>query len=601
MIRAFTYLALFIGVLLAPYSNFGSIECFVKNNRKANRIHVTKKNDEGRGEHLMVQGMSLFLNQEYDKALKKFETIVHEDNANAAANFMAARCHQATKNTTLHIEYARKAVELAVDNADYRNLLIDGYRQTKNLEAITALYEQLIDNKKAHRRDYLVLAETYYQRAIAASEDLILMEEGSKKYKKAQNDITFHCGNTIVTYDRMRDNYGPDQDVSKTIVHLYTHFSEHEKAKLESLSNIKSFNDDPILIYAHCQRFYKRFPQETLEYLQESINQHPNDVSLKLLAHDFFSIEGNDSYAKLMLTEAFDNESLTLEHRIQIIRSYTNEIDLEKLRVAEELAQITVKRHSKDALAYFMLGDVQSALKKNNDALTSYNQGLKIEPSSSNYWERILQIHMSAQNYDAAIAAGGESLKYDTVTSSIFWYIGVANQLNKNHTAAKDALEKGRDLAYDPDIKFQFNSQLGDVYNELKLYTESDAAFDAALLYDPNNDHCLNNYSYFLSLRNEKLIEAEAMCKRLMRLRPNLANYMDTYAWVLYKLEKYIDAKNLFEQALKTSSDATIWEHYGRTLIELNQKKEAIEAFKLAIKNGGDKNEIQLLIDSLNE
>jgi tetratricopeptide (TPR) repeat protein len=208
---------------------------------------------------------------------------------------------------------------------------------------------------------------------------------------------------------------------------------------------------------------------------------------------------------------------------------------------------------------------------------------------------------MSAQNYDATIAAGIESLKHDTITSSIFWYIGVAHQLNKNYKSAKTALEKGRGLTYDPDIKFQFNSQLGDVYNELELYTESDAAFDAALLYDPNNDHCLNNYSYFLSLRGVKLMEAEAMCKRLMRLRPNLPNYMDTYAWVLYKLEKYEDAKNLFEQALKTSSDATIWEHYGRTLIELNQKKEAIEAFKLAIKNGSDKNEIQPLINSLNE
>lgn len=592
---------LIIGVQLTPYSNFGSTDCLRKKNRKANTIHQTKKNDDGRAEHLMVKGMGLFLNQEYEKALHKFTSLIHENDQYAAAHFMIARCHQISGETNLLIQYAKAAFEIDPENNSYKELLLEGHKKNQDLLAITELYEKLIDNKTANRNDHLRLAEAYYERATRASEDLLLLEQGSKKYNNRQEEITLHCGNTILTYDRMREIYGPNKDVSKTVVHLYTHFGQHDKAYSESLSNIKSFNNDPKLIYEHCQRFYKKFPAQTLEYLQESINRHPTDVSLKLLAHDFYTIEGNESYAKIMLQEAFDNDLLTLTQRIQIIRSYTNDLDPEQLLIAKELAQITLKYHPQEALSYFMLGDVQLTLQNTEQAVKNYMKGLELDQSKTSYWEQSLQILTRTGAYNQVIETGDKCLKYDSTTSSIYWYVGVAHQLNKNYSKAREYLEKGLALAIDPPARFQFNTQLGDIYNELELYNKSDSTFEAALLYDPNNDHCLNNYSYYLSLRGEKLLEAEAMCKRLMRIRPNTPNYIDTYAWVLYRLEKYNDAKNLFEQALKNSSDATIWEHYGMTLMQLNLHKEAIEAFKLAIKNGGNEKDIQPLIDSLNE
>ena len=66
----------------------------------------------------------------------------------------------------------------------------------------------------------------------------------------------------------------------------------------------------------------------------------------------------------------------------------------------------------------------------------------------------------------------------------------------------------------------QFWSSLGDAYNEAKRYAESDKAYDKALALEPDNAGTLNNYAYYLSVRDEQLEKAERMSKRSMELAP---------------------------------------------------------------------------------
>ena len=45
----------------------------------------------------------------------------------------------------------------------------------------------------------------------------------------------------------------------------------------------------------------------------------------------------------------------------------------------------------------------------------------------------------------------------------------------------------------------EFYSNLGDCFNNLKKFEESDKYYDKALLIDPNNAFVLNNYAYSYS------------------------------------------------------------------------------------------------------
>ncbi len=173
-----------------------------------------------------------------------------------------------------------------------------------------------------------------------------------------------------------------------------------------------------------------------------------------------------------------------------------------------------------------------------------------------------------------------------------FWlYKGIAHSMQKESKNAIIAFENGAKYAQNnPALSQKMYAQLGDLYNEIKEFNKSYNAYDKALEYDPNNAHVLNNYSYFLSLKKENLTKAKSMSQHLVRMFPNEATYLDTYAWVLYMLKDYKGAKKSLEKALKFSDDGTITEHYGDVLYQLNEKEKAIIQWKKAKAKGGTSN-----------
>jgi Tfp pilus assembly protein PilF len=127
---------------------------------------------------------------------------------------------------------------------------------------------------------------------------------------------------------------------------------------------------------------------------------------------------------------------------------------------------------------------------------------------------------------------------------------------------------------------------LGDAYQALGNNSASDAAFDKALKANPKDDHVLNNYSYFLSIRKEKLALADSLSARLVADHPRNGTYLDTRAWVLYELKRYPEARVAMEAALKDRENvsATLWEHYGDVLFRLKLVDKAVEAWKEALR-----------------
>ena len=154
----------------------------------------------------------------------------------------------------------------------------------------------------------------------------------------------------------------------------------------------------------------------------------------------------------------------------------------------------------------------------------------------------------------------------------------------------RTALVTGRALVVDTKpLEAQFWSLLGDSYNSAKDYPQSDEAYGKALAINPNDASALNNWSYYLSERGEKLAKAEEMSRKCNDLSPGVATYMDTYAWILYKEGQYDKAKEWQEKALKANDkdEGVLLEHYGDILFKLGDVAGALEHWKKAQAAGG--------------
>ena len=72
-------------------------------------------------------------------------------------------------------------------------------------------------------------------------------------------------------------------------------------------------------------------------------------------------------------------------------------------------------------------------------------------------------------------------------------------------------------------------------------------------------------------------------CNELTADQPN-ASFLDTYAWVLYKLKKYQLARDQIVKALELNTNSgTLYDHYGDILYELGDVTNAIIQWKRAL------------------
>lgn len=126
----------------------------------------------------------------------------------------------------------------------------------------------------------------------------------------------------------------------------------------------------------------------------------------------------------------------------------------------------------------------------------------------------------------------------------------------------KDTLSTANSLAVLGDLYFR----IGDKKNSFKFY-------EKVLKIDPKNIATLNNYAYYLSLEDKNLNRAYEMSKITIDKEPNNSTYLDTFAWILYKLGRYVEAKGIFKQAMiyGGKDNADILDHYAETLFKLNE------------------------------
>jgi Tfp pilus assembly protein PilF len=165
--------------------------------------------------------------------------------------------------------------------------------------------------------------------------------------------------------------------------------------------------------------------------------------------------------------------------------------------------------------------------------------------------------------------------------------------MKQEYSEAVNALEMGKNLVLEPnEMYLEMFIYLGESYHKLKNDDRSDASFDKVLEMDPNNAYVLNNYSYYLALRNTQLEKALMLSKRLVSTSPDQYNFQDTHAWVLFKKGEYAEALVWIEKSLGNGGQghAAILDHYGDILWKNGKTAQALDQWQKA-----------LLLDKTNE
>ena len=126
---------------------------------------------------------------------------------------------------------------------------------------------------------------------------------------------------------------------------------------------------------------------------------------------------------------------------------------------------------------------------------------------------------------------------------------------------------------------------MADAYSALGDTTQAYDCYEKSLRLFPDNDLTLNNFAYFLAVRDMELDRAEQLSAKAVSLSPESPTVLDTYAWVFFRKKEYSLALAYIEKAIKNCKEdnAEILEHYGDILFMNGQFDQAVENWEKAL------------------
>lgn len=398
----------------------------------------------------------------------------------------------------------------------------------------------------------------------------------------------------IAIYDEIEQNIGIQADASLQKHKIYSRLNKSEEAVLELEKLIQAYPDE-IGFQNNLAEFYliNENAPNAVKIYENILKKEPNNVIALTSLSNYYKTIGEQEKAFEYSSRAFANPEIPVDAKISVLYNYIKYFDQRKEQINEafKLADILIETHPKDAKTYAIAGDLKNLNDEVEEALKYYYKSLMQRKDVFTVWQQIFFINSDLSDFETLKQYTEEAKEYFPNQALVYFFNGLALQQTKDYSNAEKAYTRGIKMAGENSVlKAQFYSNLGDIYNNLKDYKLSDENFDKALEINNKNVYVLNNYSYYLSLRGEKLEKAAEMSKRSNELSPNNSSFLDTYAWILYKDGKYKEAKEWQLKAIQAAQipSATLLEHLGDILFKLGEIEAALQKWQEASSlNGG--------------
>jgi tetratricopeptide (TPR) repeat protein len=504
----------------------------------------------------------------YEEAVKLFEEVTRRDPNNDAAHYELAQLYYGSGLYELALDHSKRASTIDPANKWYQLLLADIYASIYKFEEAAEVYGKIVDK----------FPEEY---------DLYL--DWAFMHMKAGDNLK-----AIKAYNELEKKVGVDESISfqKQSLYLKENMLPEAVAEIEKL--IEEYPDNPNF-YGVLAEMYEvnGEPEKAVEAYNRLLEVDPDNASALMAAAKIAYNNGDrEEYFRLM-KNAISNPDQGIDSKIMVLYTYIEHYEKRKDEwpQALELADALVEAHPENAKSYAIRGDLYYLDDQNAKALEDYHRSLEYEEGVYNVWQQILLIEGEMQDFEALLRDAEAAIARFPNQAIPNFFLAVAQDHFKDFDKATRSYDRALMMSRNnPTLQAQIYSNLGDLYHTTGNHQASDSCYSASLDIDPDNPYVLNNYAYYLSLRKDKLDEAEKMSKRSNELEPGNASFQDTYAWILYQQGDYKKAKDWIEKSIENSEDpnSVLLEHYGDILYQLGDVDAAVVQWNKALDAGGD-------------
>lgn len=519
--------------------------------------------DKNEFEYTFIEGLKQKMIGNTQAATTLFSKCLEINPASSSVLFELAKIYSSNGDQTSSALLLEKAINIDQQNKWYKVLLAQIYQQGKQYQKAADLYKQLyaIDPENL---EYL-----YMNAALLSS---------AEKFDLA-----------IDVYNELERKLGINDQISVEKQQIYQAAGKKKEAQAE-LQKLIDFNPKESRYYGLMADYYLSEKDEVnaLKYYLKILEIEPDNGFVLFSLTSFYREKEDKEKAWEYVRKGFQNKTADIDTKIQyyLMISAEPEKPFFTQDQMDELVNILVKTNSDDYRVYTVYAEYLISKGKLAEARDQLRKVLETNQDNYIIWERLLLISNDLLDFKAIYSDAEKALELFPNQPILYGLKAVACLQLEKYTETLDILKEGEPYLVDnKPMKIQFDLYRAEANYKLNRVEDAFKAFDAVIALDPENWLAMNNYAYYLSLRNENLEKAEQLSGRAVRANPDNPTYLDTYAWVLFMRKEYTTARFYMETAIKNggAKNGVIVEHYGDILYMLGQKENALEQWKKAL------------------
>ncbi len=500
------------------------------------------------------------------------------DSTSAEALYQLGRIHFYLRQDSIGLEYLHRAVERDPDNTYYIEPLV------------AILLRQGCDE-----------------------EALPLLEHISKLQTK-RSDILYHLANMYAKSDRLED-----------AIHAYDRL-ELLEGKMSRLSNEKFAlymqMGDSASAFAELQSLCDEYPADlshridmgycyqqlgdfgkAMEIYDQVRKIDPKSIPLQMAMLDYYLMQGQDSLYEVTRDSILFSPETDTGKRVVLIQQMVQRMSADSAdveRVIERFERVTGMDSTNVELLTMYAAFLDYIKRPQASIQQVMSRVLAVEPDNEMATQWLLQYYAGASDYASLEEICRRGVNYHPDNLVYYYFLAMILMEEKANAEALEVLDRGIRMR-SAETRLALVSDAftvkGDIYYSMNKFREAFLEYDSALVYNRDNILCLNNYAYYLSLRNEDLDKAEEMSYRTIKAEPDNNVYLDTYAWILFMQGKYPEAQRYMdkvvprdstEQFLMTDGHTTsaILEHAADIAWMNGDTQRAVYLWQLAVRRG---------------
>ena len=328
--------------------------------------------------------------------------------------------------------------------------------------------------------------------------------------------------------------------------------------------------------------------------LQRCAKLAPTDPSLLQKMADCYRaigelVSATELYQNLLDHQSNADPAATMALHEQLFQLYTlsgqpgkAEVQLREIRNANPA----------NPLVHYLLGSVALDERRYADAVTSFEQALLLAPDARELepaYYKLAAAQISLHQPQAALDTLTRARTRFRPNFFLEFYTGVAQaeaaeygEALKSYTSA-ELLAKASEPS---SLTEAFYYQLGVAQERSGSFQDAERTFRKCLQMAPEDAEALNYLGYSWADRGVNLEEARALIEKAVKLKPEEPAYLDSLAWVLYRLKQPQAALVPMEKAVRLSEktpDATLFDHLGDIRAASGDAAGAREAWRKAL------------------